>query len=60
MSGQTSGTYVAALYLRVSVEDRGKGKTESESIRGQRELLRGYIEDNEEFCGCEVDEYIDR
>lgn len=46
-----------ALYLRVSVEDKKKG--ESESISNQRELLKHYIAENPEFSSYRVLEFID-
>lgn len=49
-----SGGGILIQYLRISVEDldnNGVDKDESNSIANQRELLRGYVEDNPELSG---------
>ena len=50
-----------ALYLRLSIADgdlRDGDKDESNSIENQRELLRRYVEANEDLSG-EIVEYVD-
>lgn len=57
-----SGGSVLIQYLRISVEDldnNGVDKDESNSIANQRELLRGYVEDNPELGGYQVMELCD-
>lgn len=43
-----------ALYIRISLEDGDmqEGKTESNSITNQRELLRKYLSEKEGFRGA--------
>lgn len=50
-----------ALYIRISLEDGDMqdGKTESNSITNQRELLRKYLSEKEEFRGAAVQEFFD-
>lgn len=53
---------VIVLYIRISVEDddsRTGIKNESNSISNQRDLLRGFVEHNPEFEGCEILELCD-
>lgn len=57
-----SGGSILIQYLRISVEDldnNGVDKDESNSIANQRELLRGYMEDNPELGGYQVMELCD-
>lgn len=52
--------YNAAIYLRLSRDDisTGKGKTESDSISSQRDMIRSYIrkQDNMEIYDIYVDD----
>ncbi len=43
--------FLAAMYLRLSREDRdaGDGKLESNSIRNQRELIRAFIQEQRDI-----------
>lgn len=54
---------VLAMYIRISLEDddlrMDKGKSESDSISNQRELLKRYILEKEEFNGYQVKEFFD-
>lgn len=55
-------TFVIAIYLRLSSEDddlKQQGKLESNSIANQRNLLRAFIDGNEEFSGANVVEFCD-
>ena len=57
-----SGGSILIQYLRISMEDldnNGVDKDESNSIVNQRELLRGYVEDNPELGGYQVMELCD-
>lgn len=47
-----------ALYLRLSSEDND-GKSESESISNQRNLLLHHIHSAPDFCGANVVEFCD-
>lgn len=47
-----------ALYLRLSSEDTD-GKSESESISNQRDLLHHYIHNTPDLCGADVVEFCD-
>jgi len=54
--------YVVALYLRISDEDEKSGDlllTESESITGQRMLLRDFVNSHKELAGSAIIEVID-
>ncbi|MCL1862542.1 MAG: recombinase family protein [Defluviitaleaceae bacterium] len=48
--------YIIAMYLRLSLHD---GSGESESIAGQRDLIRDYISVRHEFDDGEVMEFVD-
>ena len=50
-----------AMYIRISLEDGDiqEEKSESNSITNQRELLRKYISEKEEFQGAAVQEFFD-
>lgn len=50
-----------AIYIRVSLEDDDlqNGKAESSSITNQRELLRSFIMEKNEFAGCRIKEFFD-
>lgn len=53
---------VIACYIRLSDEDEdtGKGKKdESNSVSGQRQIIRGYIKSRKEFEDYAVKEYVD-
>lgn len=53
---------VIALYIRISVEDNDSRtgiRDESNSISNQRDLLRGFAEQNPEFQGCRILELCD-
>lgn len=50
MRGQ--GIYAAALYLRLSRDDAGVDggkKTESGSIKSQRDILRAYVQEHDDL-----------
>lgn len=54
--------FVIAIYLRLSSEDddlRQREKRESNSIANQRNLLRAFIGQNEEFADAGVVEFCD-
>lgn len=54
------GEYVIALYLRISDEDEElKGSCESESISGQRLLLKDFVREHREFSAGTIIEIID-
>ena len=51
-----------AMYIRLSEEDYDVKKglaDESNSIKSQRMLLKSYINNHNEFNGCEIIEYFD-
>lgn len=54
-------TDIIAMYVRISLEDMDlqNGKAESNSITNQRELIRAFIQDRNEFSGCRVKEFFD-
>lgn len=54
-------TDTIAMYIRISLEDTDlqNGKAESNSITNQRELIRAFIQDRNEFSGCRVKEFFD-
>ena len=55
-------SYTVARYLRLSAEDQDMsqaGKTESDSIANQRNLLRDFISQKQEFEGADVLEFWD-
>lgn len=54
-------TDTIAMYIRISLEDTDlqNGKAESNSITNQRELLRAFIQNKNEFSGCRVKEFFD-
>ena len=54
--------HVIILYIRLSVEDTDlpeSGKSESNSVSNQRELLRAFVEKEPEFAGCQMIELCD-
>ena len=54
--------YVIVFYIRISSEDTDNhqnGKVESNSITNQRDLLRKYVEGQQEFKDCTVIELCD-
>lgn len=53
-----SERYCVAIYLRLSKEDGDK--EESDSIRNQRDLLLRFVQEQKEFEGCRILEFIDR
>lgn len=53
---------MVALYIRLSLEDedvRENTKEESGSVTNQRELLKKYLSEHEEFAGIPVREFFD-
>lgn len=48
------------MYIRISLEDTDlqNGKAESNSITNQRELIRAFIQNRNEFSGCRVKEFF--
>jgi len=54
-------TDTIAMYIRISLEDTDlqDGKAESNSITNQRELIRDFIQNRNEFLGCRVKEFFD-
>lgn len=54
-------TDTIAMYIRISLEDTDlqNGKAESNSITNQRELIRAFIQNRNEFSGCRVKEFFD-
>jgi len=50
---------IAALYLRLSDEDKNGNLDESNSISAQRELLKAYIQRREELAGYRLMEFCD-
>lgn len=54
-------TDTIAMYIRISLEDTDlqDGKAESNSITNQRELIRAFIQNRNEFLGCRVKEFFD-
>jgi len=54
-------TDTIAMYIRISLEDTDlqNGKAESNSITNQRELIRAFIQNRNEFLGCRVKEFFD-
>lgn len=60
MGGSRKEAYGIAFYLRISDEDRGgESVKESESISGQRMILREFIREHEEFSHSRVTELVD-
>ena len=57
------GELVIGKYIRLSQADRDlmkkEGKTESESISHQRDLIQNYIDSNPELCRCRQEEFFD-
>lgn len=52
--------YITVLYLRVSEEDEElNAASESESISGQRLMLRDFVQTHKELSGCTMIELID-
>lgn len=56
--GRGKEAVTVALYLRLSSEDTD-GKSESESISNQRNLLHHYIHNTPDLCGADVVEFCD-
>ena len=52
-----SSKYTIGDYLRISQED--SADIESNSIRNQREMIRQYIAEHDEFHGATVTDYVD-
>lgn len=54
-------TDIIAMYIRISLEDTDlqNGKAESNSITNQRELIRAFIQNRNEFSGCRVKEFFE-
>ena len=50
---------IGALYLRLSDEDKDGNSDESNSISIQRELLKSYVEGQEELAGYRCMEFCD-
>ena len=50
-----------AIYIRLSDadEDTGRKKDESDSVKGQRLLIRQFLDAREEFAGMERMEFVD-
>ena len=55
--------YSLGIYIRLSQADfdlaKKEGKTESESISHQRDLIQRYIQSNPEFAGMPQQEFFD-
>lgn len=55
--------YRIAIYIRLSMEDLDLGgsveKTESASIRNQRNFIKAFIDQREEFCEADIREFVD-
>ncbi len=50
---------IIAIYMRLSVSDDDTIQDESNSIKAQRDLMYQYINEKEEFKGCEIEEFCD-
>lgn len=50
-----------AMYIRISLEDADlqNGKSESNSITNQRELINAFIQGKDEFSGYRIKEFFD-
>ncbi|MFR6290956.1 MAG: recombinase family protein [Peptococcaceae bacterium] len=58
--GLQDNTNTIALYIRISLEDENKlFDTESMSISNQRNLLKKYVSEHEEFFGFKFIEFVD-
>lgn len=52
-------SYSIGIYLRLSDDDIETGQTESNSISGQRSIIKEFISNNPELCNHKVIEYCD-
>lgn len=55
--------YKIGIYIRLSLADadlaKKEGKTESESISHQRDLIHNYLKSHKEFKKCSIEEFFD-